>query len=77
MANSFYDDLETRSADAREAALLAAADAPARPVPTTMTWYFRLFAGFTSFIPKRCFSHFSASGPGGTFDFSFMRSYPR
>ena len=24
MANSFYDDLETRSADAREAALLAA-----------------------------------------------------
>src|ERR1019366_5155978 len=39
--------------------------APARPDPTTITWYFRLFAGFTSFISKRCLSHFSASGPAG------------
>src|ERR1035437_687558 len=39
--------------------------APARPEPTTITWYFRLFAGFTSFISKRCLFHFSASGPAG------------
>src|SRR5471032_659677 len=46
--------------------------APARPDPTTITWYFRLLAGFTSFISKRCLSHFSASGPAGIFGLSLM-----
>src|ERR687894_122860 len=46
--------------------IVAAADAPARPLPTMSTVYFRLFAGFTSFISKRCLSHFSAIGPEGT-----------
>src|SRR5215510_10144529 len=46
----------------------AEALAPARPEPTTMTWYLRLLAGFTSFISKRCFSHFCSSGPDGTFE---------
>src|SRR5689334_8019102 len=49
---------------------VAAADAPASPEPTTMTVYFRLFAGFTSFISKRCFSHFRSSGPDGILDWS-------
>ena len=43
----------------------AAAEAPARPEPTTMTLYFRLFAGFTSFISNLCLSHFSDRGPEG------------
>ena len=37
-----------------------------------MTVYFRLFAGFTSFISKRCLSHFCSSGPAGIFDSSSM-----
>ncbi len=49
---------------------VAAAAPPASPEPTTITVYFRLFAGFTSFMSKRCRSHFSGSGPGGVFDFS-------
>src|SRR5689334_19502066 len=48
--------------------MLAAADAPASPEPTTMTVCFRLFAGFTSFISNRCRSHFRSSGPDGIFD---------
>ena len=32
-----------------------------------MTVYFRLLAGFTSFISKRCLSHFCSIGPAGTF----------
>ena len=39
---------------------------PARPEPTTMTLYFRLLAGLTSFISKRCLSHFFSIGPAGT-----------
>ena len=49
-----------------------AADAPARPDPTTITEYFRLFAGLTSFISNLCRVHFPSSGPGGTFDFNSM-----
>ena len=51
---------------------MAAAEAPARPVPTTMTSNFRLLAGFTNFISNLCFSHLSASGPEGIFASSFM-----
>src|SRR5512133_1451811 len=43
----------------------AAAAPPARPVPTTMTRYFRLFAGFTSFRSNFRPSHFFSRGPGG------------
>ena len=35
-----------------------------------MTVYFRLLAGFTSFISKRCLSHFRSIGPPGTREFS-------
>ena len=41
-----------------------------------MTVYFRLLAGFTSFISKRCLSHFCSIGPSGTFDFSSMLLCP-
>src|SRR5262249_26009768 len=53
----------------------AAPEAPARPDPTTITVYFRLFAGLTSFISKRCFSHFFSMGPGGMFDRSSMSRF--
>ena len=36
-----------------------------------MTSYFLLLAGFTSFMSKRCFSHFCAIGPAGIFASSF------
>src|SRR5713226_5749905 len=52
--------------------MVAAADAPASPLPTTMTSNFRLFAGFTSFMSKRCLSHFCASGPAGTWESRFI-----
>jgi hypothetical protein len=48
----------------------AAAEAPARPVPTIITSYFRLLAGLTSLLEKRHLSHFSASGPSGIFESS-------
>src|SRR5918992_5988304 len=35
--------------------------------------YFRLLAGFTSFISKRCLSHLSWIGPDGIRAFSGMR----
>ena len=38
-----------------------------------MTVYFRLLAGFTSFISKRCLSHLSSIGPDGILAFSSMR----
>src|SRR5437016_10422651 len=44
----------------------AAADAPASPEPTTMTWCLTLFAGLTSRISARWRSHLSASAPAGT-----------
>src|SRR6476469_5653464 len=37
-----------------------------------MTVNFRLLAGFTSFISKRCLSHFSSMGPSGTLELSSM-----
>src|SRR5512138_2013644 len=43
----------------------AAAAPPARPVPTTMTLYLRLLAGFTSFRSKRCLSQVFSIGPVG------------
>src|ERR671920_1920363 len=49
-----------------------AADAPASPVPTTMTVYLRRFAGLTSFDSKRWRSHFSASGPPGVLESSVI-----
>src|SRR5512136_1860645 len=52
--------------------MLAAALAPAKPVPTTMTSNLRLLAGLTSFISNRCRSHFWASGPPGILASSFM-----
>src|SRR5687767_8452715 len=39
-----------------------------------MTSYFRLLAGFTSFISKRCRVHFWAIGPSGILASSFTRS---
>src|ERR1700756_522723 len=47
---------------------VAAADAPARPLPMTiMSNLGRLF-GATSFDSPRCFSHFFSSGPEGTLE---------
>ena len=37
-------------------------------MPTTITVYFRLLAGLTSFISKRCRVHFVSTGPSGMFD---------
>src|SRR6188472_3808733 len=54
--------------------MVAAALAPASPLPTTSTVYFRLFAGFTSFISKRWVSHLRSMGPGGMRAFSSMAS---
>ena len=47
---------------------MAAAEAPARPEPTTMMVYLRLLAGFTSFISKRAWSHSFSMGPAGTLE---------
>ena len=44
----------------------AAADAPAKPVPTTITSNFLLLFGFTNFIENLWFSHFSSNEPEGT-----------
>src|SRR3989338_1846357 len=48
----------------------AAADAPASPVPTTITSNLRLLVGLINFDSNRCLSHFSARGPEGIFAFS-------
>src|SRR5438128_1901573 len=53
-------------------ASVAAAAAPASPLPTTRTSNLRLFAGATSFISKRCLSHFWARGPEGSWASSFI-----
>src|SRR5215472_16827602 len=53
---------------------VAAAEPPANPVPTIITLYLRLLAGFTSFISNLAFSHFCSIGPGGTRASSFMTS---
>src|SRR5688572_21583797 len=52
-------------------ASVAAAEAPARPVPTTMILNLRLLAGLTNFSFSLNVSHFSASGPSGTLASSF------
>src|SRR5436305_580828 len=49
---------------------VAAADAPARPEPTTIIVCFRLFAGFTSFRLNRCRSHRVSIGPLGALESS-------
>src|SRR5215204_5265198 len=46
-------------------ASVAAAEAPARPVPTTMTLNLRLLLGLTSFESAMNVSHLSISGPSG------------
>src|SRR3954468_14309956 len=46
-------------------ASVAAAEAPARPVPTTMTLNLRLLLGLTNFMSDLYRSHFSAIGPSG------------
>ena len=48
----------------------AAADAPANPVPTTITSNFLLLAGFTNFWSALYFVHFSLSGPCGILELS-------
>ena len=50
----------------------AAPPAPASPEPTMITVYLRLLAGLTSFISKRCLSHFFSMGPEGMLAFSSM-----
>src|SRR5690349_25151765 len=52
--------------------IVAAAAPPARPVPTTMTVYFRLLAGFTSFMWSLRSVHFFSSGPAGILEFKDM-----
>src|SRR5947207_511476 len=52
---------------------VAAADPPASPDPTTMISYFRLFAGFTSFISKRHLSQAFSIGPLGILASSIVR----
>src|SRR5436190_19488398 len=47
-----------------------AAEEPARPAPTTMISYFRLFAGLTSLMFALWLRHLSASGPAGTLESS-------
>ena len=51
---------------------LALADAPASPVPTTITECLRLFDGLTSLTLNLWFVHFSAIGPAGILESSFM-----
>src|SRR5690348_3654440 len=47
---------------------VAAAEAPARPLPTTITSNFDRLFGATNFDSPRCLSHFLSSGPEGTFE---------
>src|ERR1044072_7711186 len=56
-------------------ASVAAAEPPASPVPTMMMLYFRLLAGFTSFISNLCLSHRFSIGPAGTLPSSSIRSH--
>src|SRR5512141_769348 len=53
-------------------ASVAAADAPANPLPTTMMSNLRLLAGLTSLRSNLCLSHFCASGPEGILPSRFM-----
>src|SRR5260370_27623570 len=47
---------------------VAAAEAPARPLPTTIISNFDRLFGATNFDSPRCLSHFLSSGPDGTFE---------
>src|SRR5512144_1816606 len=51
----------------------AAPPAPASPEPTMITVYLRLLDGLTSFISKRCRSHFFSMGPDGMLARSSIR----
>src|SRR5258708_39756482 len=51
-------------------ASVAEAAPPARPDPTTMTEYLRLFAGFTSFISNLRLSQAVSIGPDGSLEFN-------
>jgi len=53
----------------------AAAEDPAKPVPTTITSYFLLFAGLTKLIEDLCFFHLSAKFPAGILDFNSILFY--
>src|SRR5688572_608536 len=55
-------------------ASVAAAAPPARPEPTTMTLYLRLFAGLTRRISNFALDHFCSIGPDGRRASSFMSS---
>ena len=50
----------------------AAADAPAKPVPTSITVYFLLLAGLTKFKLNLWFVHFSCNKPSGIFALNFI-----
>ena len=50
-------------------ASVAEAEAPARPVPTTMISIFLLLEGLTKFMLPLCLSHLVESGPSGIFEF--------
>ena len=52
----------------------AAAEEPARPVPTTMISNNLLFAGDTNGISPLCVVHLSANGPAGTLESNAIRS---
>src|SRR5580704_14247446 len=51
---------------------VAAAEAPARPLPTTIISNFGRLFGATNFDSPRCLSHFFSSGPDGTFESSVV-----
>src|SRR3954470_6028796 len=51
-------------------AIEAAAEAPASPVPTTMTSNLRLLPGLTSFISNLCWSQVFSIGPVGALETS-------
>ena len=51
---------------------MAAADAPASPLPTTMISYLRLLAGFTSFISNLALSQAFSMGPLGMLGSRFI-----
>ena len=52
-------------------ARVAAAEPPAKPVPTTIISMSLLFAGLTKLILFLWFVHLSSIGPSGIFEFKF------
>src|SRR6478672_4300610 len=51
---------------------VAAAEAPASPLPTTIISNFDRLFGATNFDSPRCLSHFLSRGPEGTFGSSVI-----